>query len=54
VGRLRFPGFGAREKKTDFGRKLRKLRELKRQFDTGWLLAEMHGLGYSPVQKKFA
>ena len=33
------------------GRKLRKLRELKMQFDNGWLLAGMPGLRYSPVLK---
>jgi hypothetical protein len=38
-------------KKTGFGRKLRKLRKLKRLFDIGWLLADMPGLRYSPVKK---
>jgi hypothetical protein len=28
--------------------------QIKRLFEIGWLLADMPGLRYSPVQKKFA
>jgi hypothetical protein len=37
---LAAPWLWCESKNTGFGRKLRKLRKLKRLFDTGWLLAE--------------